>query len=76
MATKLTTLTARYELTGTGKDWMPYILTGKRGAAYRLMRQVGADNKPKMNGLLFAVSARTGKIARLGNTEWVQDDKA
>lgn len=65
-----------YRVEETGNPKMPYMLYGKRGAVYGLMRTVDAQaGKVREDGPLYAMSARSGAIAKLGRwgTEWVKE---
>jgi len=69
----LSNLRNRYTVTPTGNPRMPYQLEGKRGASYGLMATVGHEGDPRY--MLFAISGKTGRVARLsGGSEWVTDD--
>ena len=73
--TTMTEIRNHYEVQDTGNPRMPYILKGKRGATYGLMRQVNDDGTPNMDGLMFAMNPNSSRCPRLQphGSEWVRE---
>ena len=72
---KLEVVRKHYRVEETGDPRAPYILHGKRGATYGLMRQLHRNSgKPKLDQPMFCVNLGgiRGKMVRLFNqSNWV-----